>query len=148
MATAPKSTDTTNSTVVVYCRLIHGISIGIFKKEAIEARAERSAAKAPDFSPLIPYRTVELNGANTDPRFHPKENILLGRAGRTLVDKDFWDTWLEQNKESDLVKNNLIFAEATEASASARMTELQYEATGFEPKTEDQLPANALDNKK
>lgn len=58
------------------------------------------------------------------------------RSGAALtygVDKDFFDKWLEQNKDSEMVKNGLIFAaekgEDVSAEARARVKTL----SGLEP---------------
>lgn len=128
MATAPRS----NNEVTVFCRLPHGLELSVFDTKEVNHRAALSAAKTPDFSLFRGVRTHVINGARRDARYHPKDNVLLGMAGRTSVPKDFWDAWVEQNKDSDFIKKNLIFAEATERDGAARQAEMATERMGLE----------------
>ncbi len=120
-------------TVTVLCRMPHGLRLRISHEGDAERRAQLSADKRPDLSPVGYVKEIEIKGANRAPDYHPKDNVLLGRVGRTTVDKAFWDAWLKQNADSDLVKNKCVFAEQTDARANARADELKAEKTGFEP---------------
>jgi len=51
-----------------------------------------------------------LNG-NTFPFGQPPNFLIIGNYGITPnIPENVWDKWLEQNKDSDLVRNKLIFA--------------------------------------
>ncbi|GBR70992.1 hypothetical protein [Gluconobacter kanchanaburiensis] len=119
--------------VTVLCRMPHGLRLRIAPEGDAERRAKMSEEKRPDLSPVSYVKEIEINGANRAPDFHPKDNALLGRVGRTVVDKAFWEAWVKQNADSDLVKNQCVFAEMTEARANAKAAEFKTEKTGFEP---------------
>lgn len=129
-----------STTVTVICRLPSGLVIDLYDREHLKERAKSQTA----YSAPTPLKTVRLKGARTDPRFHRKDNILLGMGGRTRVDKDFWDAWCEQNKGFGPLKNGLIFAEASERQAIDALAERHAERTGFEGCTEEQLKQNGV----
>lgn len=132
-------------TVTVLCRLPHGVVLSITPDGDVERRAKLSAAGTPDRSPVVSVKSVTVNGANKAPNYHPKDNVLLGRVGRTVVDKAFWEAWRAQNANSDLVKNNCVFAEMTEARADAKARELEGVKTGFEPIDPEELKRKGLE---
>lgn len=137
MAVAPKPTlpdqsrSTSTETVTVFCRLPHGLRLSVYDLDEIKRRDALSRNKTPDYSPVQASHIV-LRGARDDARYHKKDNVLLGMAGRTDVPKDFWDAWYSQNKNSDFIRNHLVFAETTERAGAARQAELAAERTGFE----------------
>lgn len=116
-------------TVIVLCRLPSGIRLDLHDLASL---SERTQATAPIMAPPQARSSILLNGIRQDPFYHPAENRLLGRAGRTTVPTDFWKAWLEQNKQSDLITRKIIFAENTPARADNAMTELAKERTGLE----------------
>jgi len=121
------------ATVTVLCRLPHGVRLRLAPQGETERRVQMSANGTPDRSPTRIEREVIVNGANKAPNYHPKDNVMLGRVGRTTVDKSFWDAWLAQHKDSDLVKNHCVFAEVSERNVESRVREFETEKTGFEP---------------
>lgn len=90
----------------------------------------------------VALRSVTLNGAKHDPAYHHAEGRLLGRAGRTIVDADFWSAWLAQNERNQLVTQHLVFAEANAAKADAAVAELAKEKTGLEGVEQNALPGD------
>lgn len=52
---------------------------------------------------------------------------------RGVVPVEFWEEWLEQNKEADYVKNHMIFADREDASAKADAREHEKKLSGLEP---------------
>ncbi|MBS1057164.1 hypothetical protein [Gluconobacter kondonii] len=131
-------------TVTVLCRMPHGLRLRLSPEGDAERRARLSEEKRPDLSPVAYVKEVEIAGANRAPNYHPKDNILLGRVGRTTVDKAFWDAWVKQNADSDLVKNRCVFAEQTDARANARADEFKTEKTGFEPLDPEEIKRKGL----
>lgn len=126
--------------VIVACRLPKGVVLKIYDDEEIAIRAEYAKAKHVDLSPLRVVSSISLNGATSHPNYHPKDNEILGRFGKTSVPSDFWEKWLKQNERSDLVLKNLVFAEPNEARASSRAAEFANVKTGFEGLDQNKLP--------
>lgn len=58
-----------------------------------------------------------------------------GFALTSGVPKDFWDEWARQNEDSELIKNKLLFARATDVESVAR--ENGKAVTGLEPTDPD-----------
>lgn len=126
-------------TVTVLCRLPSGITLELHDLDALKARA---SSEAPVAVAARPMKSVTLNGQKHDPRYHQAEGRLLGRAGRTQVDADFWNAWLAQNERSELVTQKLVFAEVNASKAEAAVAELATERTGLEGVDESALPQN------
>lgn len=125
--------------VTVLCRLPSGVTLELHDMDGLKGRA---ASEAPVMAAAIPVRSVTLNGAKEDPTFHHAEGRLLGRAGRTEVDGDFWKAWLDQNQRNQLVTQKLVFAEANPAKADAAAAELAKERTGLEGVDQNALPGD------
>lgn len=132
-------------TVTVLCRLPHGIELRIIPDGEIERRTKLSEDKRPDLRPISVLSRVVLNGANTAPNYHPKDNRMLGRVGKTAVDKAFWLKWVEQHAKSDLVKNHVVFAEQTDARADAKAREFADIKTGYEPTSMKDVKASGVE---
>lgn len=116
-------------TITVLCRLPSGIRLDLHDLSSL---SERTQATAPVMTPPQARSSILLNGIRQDPLYHPVENRLLGRAGRTTVPTNFWKAWLEQNRQSDLITRKIIFAETTPARADNAMAELTKDRTGLE----------------
>lgn len=123
--------------ITVLCRLPSGVTLELHN---IGALKNRTTAPAPLMQPATSLRSVTLNGAKHDPSYHPAEGRLLGRAGRTQVEKDFWEAWLKQNEKNQLVTQKLVFAEATPDRASDAVRDLKAKKTGLEGTDQDALP--------
>lgn len=69
------------------------------------------------------------------------EHLIIGGYGLTPgVPRDFWEKWLEDNRDSALVKNHLIFAQPNEASARDAARERAGLRSGLEPMDPEKLP--------
>ena len=53
------------------------------------------------------------------------------------VDKDFWDTWLEANKNTPMVQNGLIFASEKRDWGEDKAQDLRDTLSGFEAMQKD-----------
>lgn len=53
----------------------------------------------------------------------PHQQIVGGYAITHGIPKAFWDEWAEQNKLSDYVKNNMIFAHVEPSSVTSKATD-------------------------
>lgn len=69
-------------------------------------------------------KRATLNGANS--------SRIVGGYGLTQVDKDLWDAWVKAYADSTLVKNHLVFAQGTDASAASKAEEQSEVKSGFE----------------
>lgn len=126
--------------VNVFCRLPNGIVLSLFPEGEAQRRASSNKSKNLVLNPMRELKRVTLNGAtHSSSGYIAERNIMLGKAGRTLVERSFWDAWLKQNAHSELVRENLVFAEATEKSGNARLKELADEKTGLEPREQNEL---------
>ena len=70
----------------------------------------------------------------------PNIQITGGFALTPGVPRDLAQTWLEQNKDSDIVRNSLIFFENDMERATARSKELSSVRSGLEPIDPTKLP--------
>jgi hypothetical protein len=130
-------------TVTVGCKLPNGLLLRVFKMvEGTEpvlgggTRKTKTAVQAGE--------TVKINGfaLPRGPDFDPdRAHLVVGGCGLTHgVDADFFHEWMGQNKDSDIVKNGLIFAHASSESARAEATEKKAEVSGLEPLRQDRDP--------
>jgi hypothetical protein len=92
------------SKVVIGCRLPNGIILE---------------------HPENPAKKVLLNGLN-------KVTIIGAPYAHNDVDSDFWDAWLEVNKDFAPLKNGAIFVAKSSEHAAAKGREVAKEKTGFE----------------
>jgi len=112
-------------TVTVACKLPNGLILRLFtmaeKNEQVMGGGSRKIKEAVEH----PKRVV-LNGNSHPQNAAPRAQIASGCALTMGVDKEFWDTWLAQNKDSDVVRNGLVFAhekiENTSAEAKDKVT--------------------------
>ncbi|WP_148299032.1 hypothetical protein [Acetobacter okinawensis] len=121
------------ATVTVICRMPSGLVMDLYDEGALQARP------TPGALPVV-KDSIRLSGARRDPRFHKKDNIMLGMGGRTEVPADFWEAWSKQNAELMPLKKGLIFAMPKEADAVSRLAELRDERTGLEGLDKDKMP--------
>jgi hypothetical protein len=70
----------------------------------------------------------------------PHQQISSGYAITHDIPKDFWDEWLEQNKEADYVINGMIFAHVSSSSTIAEAREKEAEKSGLERLDPNRLP--------
>lgn len=87
-----------------------------------------------------------VNGPSREPGKMPFERSQSGVAVKgTQVDvtsgfalthnvpKDLWESWLEANKDSAIVRNGLIFAHAQASSVKAQGRDHEKQRSGLEP---------------
>lgn len=68
------------------------------------------------------------------------QQIVGGYAITHGIPKDFWELWLEQNKDSDIVVNGMLFAHQEAASTTAEAKEKESEKSGLERLDPNKLP--------
>ena len=62
----------------------------------------------------------------------PHQRIESGCALTPDIPKDFWEEWLDQNKDGDFIKNGMIFASAEHRSVVAQAKEMESVKSGLE----------------
>lgn len=137
MAAASLSTPRGASTVTVICRMPAGLVLDLYDTDELATRARTST---PVMAPPKPTASVRLNGAKADPRYHARDNLLLGMGGRTQVDASFWQAWCAQNPNFLPLKNGLVFARSTERDAGAELAERGQHRSGLEGLEPTSLP--------
>lgn len=121
------------STVTVACKVPMGLVLKLYKKtrqhEPVMGGGSREIdAYVPDHS----QRTYIIHGNS-----HPQDKSPIAQIADSFalthgIPKAFWDAWLEQNLESDMVRNGLIFAHVEGASVAAEAREKASERSGLE----------------
>lgn len=99
--------DSTGDFVYVGCKLPHGIHLDLIS------------------SPGEPLKRITANGSN-------KSNVI-GGYGITRIPRDFWDKWLSSHSQINVVKNELIFAYASERNALDAAKDRASVMHGLEP---------------
>ena len=137
MAAAPSSAPRGASMVTVICRMPAGLVLDLYDTDELAARA---STPTPVMAPPRPTASVRLNGAKADPRYHGRDNLLLGMGGRTQVEASFWQAWCAQNPNFLPLKNGLLFARPAEGDAQAELAERGQHRSGLEGLEPDSLP--------
>lgn len=132
------------SKVTVACKLPHGLFLKIYEmagsSEPVMGGGSREVKKAKQIGGQI-----RVNG-NAVP-FGKSPKFVIGEDGYALtsgIDADFWAKWLEQNKDSDIVVNNLIFAHESKDHVVGLAEECADQKNGLEPLDPDNLPVKDI----
>lgn len=139
VAPAVKAAAPEGGTVTVACKLPHGLFLRNFtmieRDEPVMGGGTKVAKVAQEKGDRI-----RINGVAVPFGAIPNYPIVGGYALTQNVDADFWNEWLRANRDSDVVKNKLIFAHATPAQAHDQSTEQQKVRSGLEPIDPNNLP--------
>jgi len=124
-------------TVTVACKLPGGLILRVYDMEDYPEPVMGGGVKLAQRAVKVDdeYR---LNGAAVDLRRvlrgnGPAHHIVGGYALTPGIPKDFWDRWLNDNRNSDLVRNGLIFAQRNDMSAMSQAQEQAELPSGLEP---------------
>ncbi len=99
----------TGETVTVACKLPHGLDLRLFEMVPTPEPIMGGGSRIVDQARPMP-KIVKLNGFANPVNAAPK-SLTYGGYGMTYnVDKEFFERWLEQNADSDIVQKELIFA--------------------------------------
>lgn len=136
----PRSEDsnarTSTATVVVGCRLPFGLVLQTYK--LVDASESVMNGPARDFK--IARKTgarFVLNGSRVRIGQERSWEIANG-AGLTYgIPADVWDKWLEDNKDTPLVQNKIVFAHARVNEVKAIAKDASQIRTGLEPYSPD-----------
>lgn len=105
--------------VLVACKIPNGLILRLFKPEEVDYPLLGGGYKRVTEYKPIPGAQVELAGPATPFGQMPNAPVAAGYA-ITPVEKDFWDKWLEQNKDAAVVENGLVFASEKQGNVVAQ----------------------------
>lgn len=120
---------TSKASVLVGCRFPSGLILRIYKM--VSGTEVMPGGRTQTVKVAAPVAEARLRGYAD-----PSKIIAIdprGRYGVTEVDAGFFEQWLKDNAESDLVKNGIVFAADTEGDLKAKAKEMRGERTGLEP---------------
>ena len=124
--------------VTVACKLPNGLILRTFRKETITQAVIGGGTRQTDqFVPTGQQHTINGNAP-------PFAKPLLDAAGNAInleqsfalthdIPKAFWELWLEQNKDTAIVKYSLIFASGKPIELRAMAKASRDEKHGLEP---------------
>lgn len=128
---APESTVTAaRDTVTVACKLPCGLIMREFA-----ARQESELVLGGGSREVTMHRPTgrQVTILGTGARFGAPPPILIGGYRLTPnVPKDLWENWLAANRDSDLVRNHLVFAAPQERDVAAWSREHEAARSGLE----------------
>lgn len=118
------------ATVTVGCKLVNGLILesGYTVVNGNVARLEN-------------YKRLRLHGANQGRIISEQTKAPLHfEPGITEnVDEAFFDKWCKDHKDSNIVRNKLIWKVTNRAEAKARAVDETKKDTGFEPRDQGKL---------
>lgn len=132
MAEEIKTPTKTGETVTVACKMPHGLELRVFDMVDKRVIAPGGSGTYTVKEAVERKTRVRLNGFA-----HPQDKAaiasVVGGYGLTFnVDKAFFDLWMEQNKDSDVVQNGLIFAHVRRENAEGKAREQKELKSGLE----------------
>lgn len=121
-------------TVTVACKLPNGLVLQCFDWIDVPQPGPGGVRNVKEAVRVGPRYIVRGNripfGVMPDFRMTDANN---GYALTTNIPEDFWDKWLEQNKDADYVRNKLVFAHRRQVDVIAEAHENQKRKSGLEP---------------
>lgn len=128
-------------TLTVGCKLPNGLVLQVFDMEEHAVPVLGGGTKMEKRAvPAKAGMRLKLNGwarRPNDPFRHP---IMHGVALTHNVDADFFNEWLRQNRDSDVVKNGVVFAATKDSEVAAQAKDKATLRSGFEEVDRDNLP--------
>ncbi len=127
-------------TVTVGCKLPNGLYIQAFTMESHQEAVMGGGWKEINRA-VAKGERIKLNGCA---RFAGKDapHEIRNGVGLTFgVDADLFAAWLEQNKDNEIVKNGLVFAQAKTGEINAQAKDHRTLKSGLEPLDPKNLPA-------
>lgn len=127
------------NTVTVACKLPSGIILRVFQmvehSEPVMGGGSKKVKVAHQMG-----KSVRIRGFAVPFGATPAVPIVGGYGLTPNVDAEFFDLWLKQNADSEIVQNNLIFAHEKQADAAAQAAEQAEIRSGLEPIDPKRLP--------
>jgi hypothetical protein len=132
---------TSGDTVTIACKIPHGIILRIFQWDEFDEPTRDGSWKRIKQARDIPDLQFVARGtwlASAGQAFNPSNPAVAellpgGYALTPGCPKDIWDRWFEQNKQSLIVRNKLIFAHSDHPTVHQEATGMRETKTGLEP---------------
>jgi hypothetical protein len=126
-------------TVTIGCKIPQGIVLNIYEWETVSVPVMAGGFKEVKMSRGLPWRHV-LNGPARKIGQDVPYQIIEGAALTHGVDADNFAIWMEQRKDTDMVRNGLVFAQIRLGDVIAQAKEHRGEKSGYEPIDPANLP--------
>jgi hypothetical protein len=130
-----------NATVSVASKLPMDLTLKLFnfvtKNELVMGGGSREV-KVAELARGAKHFVVQGNSWAQNKGAH--QQIVGGYAITHGIPREFWERWLEQNKESDIVVNGMLFAHGESASTIAEAKEKEDQKSGLERLDPNKLP--------
>jgi hypothetical protein len=127
----------TGDTVTVACNIPNGLILRVFREEDSYEASPGGGRPTKVMRPHGDQVIVNGSAVNMDDMRRgrsPEHPVLHGYALTSGVSRDFWEQWLEQNKNAPYVTNHCIFAASNEQSARSKVKgEFPNMKSGLEP---------------
>lgn len=132
--TKPKAVQAAKSSsgyVTVACNMPNGIILRVdhmVEEQEMTLNGSRTTSRAEQVGDRVTlYGTAVAFGKR------PRHRIAFGYALTPRVPVDFWNDWLKQNADSDLVKNHVVFAYAKDEDVVAAAKDQRGFRSGVQP---------------
>jgi hypothetical protein len=129
--------------VTIACKLPHGVELRLHRKVTVSRPVLGGGVSEVDEWYFDDSKgVVRINGNAVPFGVAPEHRIVRPQGSKIFtdgfaltpnVDKDFWEAWLDQNRDSTIVKSGLIFAQGSEAKAVDESKERIKLRSGLEP---------------
>lgn len=129
-----------SGTVTVGCKHPNGLHLRTFVMREIEEQQQGGNVRKTKRAEMAEVFTIA--GPSRPHNRDTTKQIHDGYALTPGVPAALWNTWLEQNKDSDLVKNGIIFAHGATNDARSEATEKAKVKTGLERIDPKAIPKN------
>ena len=123
---------TTGETVAVACKHPHGLVLQLCQFTTVSEQVMGGGVRETKLAQRVGMQ-VRLNGAANRVGEAPKNLTFGGYAITYGVPKDFFDEWLKQNADNEMVIKGLIFALPNATDAKRRGKEQREISGGLEP---------------
>lgn len=127
------------ATVTVACKLPHGLMLRLFRMEEHDEPVMGGGTKTVKRAVAI-GETLTILGVAAPFGKSPKAQIVGGYALTPGVDADFFKAWMDQNKDSAVVRNKLVMHHEKPDMVAKKAEELAAIRSGLEPLTPDSDP--------
>jgi hypothetical protein len=136
---------TTGETVTVACKLPSGVILRCFEKFKVSEPQRDGSYKDVDVFRPIPEKQFIVRGTWTasagqayNRTNHAVQDLLPGGYALTHgCPREVWDSWLHANRNSPIVRNQLIFAFPNYQTTTEEAKKLRATKTGLEPLDKD-----------